>query len=61
MASGGGLSPNRAGHRCASASSLSVPDIDWDAPWLADWRALLQAGAVAAVGWRRGLRPLEGM
>lgn len=28
---------------------------------LADWRALLHAGAVAAVGWRRGLRPLEGM
>ena len=40
MASGGGLNPNRAGHRCAPASSLSVPDIDWDAPWLADWRAL---------------------
>lgn len=28
---------------------------------LADWRALLHAGAVAAIGWRRGLRPLEGM
>lgn len=28
---------------------------------LADWRVLLHAGAVAAVGWRRGLRPLEGM
>ena len=40
MASGGGLSPNRVGQRCAPASSLSVPDIDWDAPWLADWRAL---------------------
>ena len=40
MASGGGLSPNRAGQRCAPASSLSVPDIDWDAPWLADWRAV---------------------
>ena len=40
MASGGGLSPNRAGQRCAPASSLSVPDIDWNAPWLADWRAL---------------------
>ena len=39
MASVGGLSPNRAGQRCAPASSLSVPDIDWDAPWLADWRA----------------------
>lgn len=40
MASGGGLSPNRAGQRCAPASSLSAPDIDWDAPWLADWRAV---------------------
>ncbi len=40
MASGGGLSPNRAGHRCAPASSLGVSDIDWDAPWLADWRAV---------------------
>ena len=40
MASGGGLSPKRLGQRCAPASSLSVPDIDWDAPWLADWRAL---------------------
>ena len=40
MASGGGLSPNRAGHRCAPVSNLSVPDIDWDAPWLADWRAV---------------------
>ncbi len=40
MASGGGLSPNRAGQRCAPASSLSVPDIDWNAPWLADWRAV---------------------
>ncbi len=40
MASGGGLSLNRAGQRCAPASSLSVPDIDWDAPWLADWRAV---------------------
>lgn len=40
MASVGGLSPNRAGHRCASVSSLGVPNIDWDAPWLADWRAV---------------------
>ncbi|WP_367114229.1 DUF3025 domain-containing protein [Limnohabitans sp.] len=40
MASGGGLSPNRAGQRCAPASSLGVSDIDWDAPWLADWRAV---------------------
>jgi len=50
VASAGGLSPNRAGHRCAPASSLSVPDIDWDAPWLADWRAVgeLIARQVAA-------------
>lgn len=40
MASGGGLSTNRPGHRCAPASSLSAPDIDWDAPWLANWRAV---------------------
>ena len=40
MASVGGLSPNRVGHRCAPASNLGVPDIDWDAPWLADWRAV---------------------
>lgn len=40
MASVAGLSPNRAGHRCASANRLGVPDIDWDAPWLADWRAV---------------------
>ena len=40
MASGGGLSLPLAGHRCAPASSLSVPDIDWNAPWLADWRAV---------------------
>lgn len=50
MASGGGLSPNRAGQRCAPASSLGVSDIDWDAPWLADWRAVgeLIARQVAA-------------
>jgi Protein of unknown function (DUF3025) len=40
VASGGGLSPNWAGQRCAPASSLSVPDIDWNAPWLAGWRAV---------------------
>ena len=34
------LSPNRAGHRCAPASSLGVSAIDWQAPWLAGWRAL---------------------
>lgn len=32
--------PNRAGRRCLPASALGVPDIDWQAPWLADWRAL---------------------
>ena len=32
--------PNRAGLRCVPSSALSVPDIDWQAPWLADWRAL---------------------
>ena len=40
MASSGRLSPNRAGQRCVPASGLSVPDIDWEAPWLADWRAV---------------------
>lgn len=33
------LNPNRAGSRCAAASALRVSDIDWRAPWLADWRA----------------------
>jgi hypothetical protein len=44
--------------------SLVIPEGSDDAilaALLADWRALLHAGAVAAVGWRRGLRPLEGM
>ncbi len=50
MASGGGLSPNRAVQRCASASSLSVPDIDWDAPWLADWQAVGESIACQIVG-----------
>ena len=34
------LNPNRAGSRCAAASALGVSDIDWRAPWLADWRAV---------------------
>ena len=34
------LNPNRAGSRCAAASALRVSDIDWCAPWLADWRAV---------------------
>lgn len=40
MASGGGLSPNPAGRRCDLASEMSVPDIDWAAPWLSGWRTL---------------------
>ena len=40
MASGPGLNPNRPGHRCEAASSLGVADIDWSAPWLANWRAV---------------------
>ena len=40
MASGEPLSPNRPGHRCEAASTLGVADIDWAAPWLADWRAV---------------------
>ncbi len=34
------MNPNRTGRRCVPSSALSVPDIDWQAPWLADWRAL---------------------
>ena len=34
------LNPNRAGRRCTPASTLGVSDIDWQAPWLADWRAV---------------------
>jgi len=34
------LNQNRAGSRCTPASTLGVSDIDWQAPWLADWRAL---------------------
>ncbi len=40
MATGARLSPNRPGRRCESASTLGVADIDWTAPWLADWRAV---------------------
>lgn len=40
MAIGVGLNPNRPGHRCEAASTLGVADIDWSAPWLADWRAV---------------------
>ena len=36
------------------------PDADL-AALLDDWRALTHTAAVAAVTWRRGLRPLEGM
>jgi hypothetical protein len=40
VASGVVLNPNRPGHRCESDTALAVPDIDWAAPWLADWRAV---------------------
>ncbi len=40
MATGVGLNPNRPGHRCEMACPLGVADIDWSAPWLADWRAV---------------------
>ena len=44
MASSDGLTPLRraAGARCTGVDPavLGVADIDWSAPWLADWRAL---------------------
>ena len=40
MATGERLNPNRPGCRCEPATTLGVADIDWDAPWLADWRAV---------------------
>jgi hypothetical protein len=42
LASGGCLKsdPNRPGCRCESTSALGVPDIDWSAPWLHDWRGV---------------------
>ena len=40
MATGERLNPNRPGCRCEPATALGVADIDWDAPWLADWRAV---------------------
>ena len=46
MAAGAGLSPARLarapGERCATVDPavLGVADIDWNAPWLADWRAV---------------------
>jgi len=40
VAPGEPLNPNRLGHRCEAASTLGVADIDWSAPWLADWRAV---------------------
>ena len=43
MAAGGGLNPQgrAAGERCIGIDPalLGVADIDWTAPWLADWRA----------------------
>lgn len=41
--------------------TLSLP-LDAELPAaLADWAALVHAGAVAAVEWRRGQKPLYGM
>lgn len=40
MATGERLNPNRPGCRCEPATTLGVADIDWNAPWLADWRAV---------------------
>ena len=46
MANGEPLShkpnPNRPGCRCEPATALGVPDIDWTAPWLSDWREVGQ-------------------
>lgn len=38
MAPAARLKSRPAGARCAAASALGVRDIDWDAPWLGDWR-----------------------
>jgi hypothetical protein len=46
------LNPNQAGRRCAPASILSVADIDWQAPWLRDWRALGEPIAKQVAGGR---------
>lgn len=40
MASGERLNPHPSASRCAGASPASVADIDWHAPWLADWRTV---------------------
>jgi hypothetical protein len=40
VATGERLNPNRPGCRCEPATTLGVADIDWNAPWLADWRAV---------------------
>lgn len=48
MATGGRLNPSANTHtpqaeadgRCASSPLYGVSDIDWSAPWLADWRAV---------------------
>ncbi|MEY4693662.1 MAG: hypothetical protein RLZZ95_111, partial [Pseudomonadota bacterium] len=48
MATGGRLNPSantqtpqaEADGRCASSPLYGVSDIDWSAPWLADWRAV---------------------
>lgn len=38
MATAERLKPNRSGDRFAAAVVPGVRDIDWEAPWLADWR-----------------------
>ena len=43
------VSPNRPGCRCEAVSALGVADIDWAAPWLADWRPVGQAIAQRVV------------
>ena len=43
------VSPNRPGCRCEAVSALGVADIDWSAPWLADWRPVGQAIAQRVV------------
>ena len=43
------VSPNRPGCRCEAVSAFGVADIDWTAPWLADWRPVGQAIAERVV------------
>jgi Protein of unknown function (DUF3025) len=50
VASGERLSPNRPGCRCEPATTLGVADIDWHAPWLAQWRHVGEPLAQRVVG-----------